>query len=109
MSINDPQQPTQTITFPPASATVGSGLLWVSGSSAPILSSIPNDPGVWGAKEAQIEPTRSEMRFGDRPEDSMRFTAPPPNIIRRLLWRALGVTWKDLRPENQMGELRRLK
>lgn len=32
-----------------------------------------------------------------------------PNFFQRLLWRALGVTWKDLRPERDMEALRRLK
>lgn len=51
---------------------------------------------------------QSEMKFG---EDSFaKFTAPPPNWLRRLIWKwALGVTWKDLRPENDLETLRRLK
>lgn len=32
-----------------------------------------------------------------------------PNFFQRLLWRALGVTWRDLRPERDMEALRRLE
>ena len=51
---------------------------------------------------------QSEMKFG---EDSfVKFTAPPPNWLRRLIWRvALGVVWKDLRPERALEELAKLK
>lgn len=51
---------------------------------------------------------QSEMNFG---EDSfIKFTAPPPNWLRRLIWRvALGVVWKDLRPERALEELAKLK
>ena len=32
-----------------------------------------------------------------------------PNFLQRLLWRALGVTWKDLRPEHDLETLKKLK
>ena len=57
---------------------------------------------------SSVNGLQSEMKFG---EDSfIKFTAPPPNWLRRLIWKwALGVTWKDLRPENDLETLRRLK
>lgn len=53
---------------------------------------------------------QSEMRLGDDEMNYARFAAPPPNWLRQLLWKwALGVTWKDLRPERAMDELQKLK
>ena len=66
-----------------------------------------NDLTNWNTEKQEI-PFRSRASFGkfgwlSTPE-------PPPNWMRRLIWRwALGVTWKDLRPENDLETLRRLK
>lgn len=37
------------------------------------------------------------------------FTSPPPNAMRRFIWKwALGVTWRDLRPERNLEALKKL-
>lgn len=62
------------------------------------------------AKVTQQPNLQSEMRLGDDEMSFVRFSAPPPNWLRRLIWKwALGVTWKDLRPERDMETLRTLK
>ena len=59
----------------------------------------------------RVEECQSEMIFNNgRTTGSLKFTAPPPNIIRRFIWKwALGVTWRDLRPERDLETLRGLK
>ena len=44
-----------------------------------------------------------------KPPNGYAIRIAAPNWIQRILWRALGVTWKDLRPERDMDELRKLK
>lgn len=88
-----------------------SSTIW-STSDSTVASSIINDPETWNnALQLREEDCQSEMHFGSgRSLYVMRFEAPPPNWLRRLIWKwALGVTWKDLRPERQMDELRTLK
>jgi len=52
----------------------------------------------------------SEMQLGGQPDSFIQFAAPPPNFFRRLIWKwALGVTWKDLRPEHDLETLKGLK
>ena len=53
---------------------------------------------------------QSEMRLLGEANSFIRFMAPPPNALRRFIWRALlGVQWVDLRPENELRELGKLR
>ncbi len=53
---------------------------------------------------------QSELRMGGQPDSVFRFAAPPPNALRRFVWKwLLGATWVDLRPENNLKELGKLR
>lgn len=64
--------------------------------------------GAGAEAKAWKEPeTLSEMRIGDY---IVKHATPPPNAWYRFWQRALiGVTWKDLGPENDLATLRKLK
>ena len=77
-----------------------------------LMSSTVSDSTNWNvASQWKMLPVmQSEMQLGDQPDSFVRFAAPPPNFVRRLIWKwALGVTWKDLRPEKKLDELGKLK
>ena len=98
-----PPQP-QTIT---TTTTDSSAPPWVTSSGDIVISSIINDPANWNPEKQEIQ-LCSRASFGNF--GWLSTPAPPPNFIRRLIWKwALGVTWRDLRPERQIDDLRRLK
>lgn len=92
-----PWPPAQTLTLPANKVWTSSGTIQMSERS---------DPTDWSAKSTIVE-YQSEMNFGGV---RMQVYDPPPNLIRRLIWKwALGVTWRDLRPERDMETLKGLK
>ena len=100
-------------------ATMGSGSLTTNPSGTVTINWIQQcDPTNWNTPAQpdpnwplRVEECQSEMTFGGgRSTAGMFFTSPPPNFIRRLIWKwALGVTWKDLRPEHDLETLKKLK
>ena len=107
--MSSPKQPGEVSSKVFASSTV-----WVT-SGTNIEMSVADDATNWNAtaKWAAAEKTpvmQSEMRFGGRPDSMIQFEAPVPNALRRFIWKwALGVEWKDLRPERALDELGKLK
>ena len=81
-----------------------------SGNSYTVIAS-PGVAGSGGSGRNPISPVaRSRATLIGYPGAQMEFYAPPPNALRRLIWRvALGVVWKDLRPERALDELAKLK
>mgnify|MGYP001603946567 CR=1 FL=1 len=99
-----PRPPQQLATITTSSSTT----TWPPPSGGTIVSSQLNDPAIWNIVRTPL-PATSELNFGQGAV-VIRGTSPLPNSWHRFWQRVvLGVTWKDLRPENDLEALRRLK
>ena len=78
------------------------GTVWVDASDI-VTSRTLNDPTNWNASSGW-NGTFVANEGGD-----WHCRIAPPNFLQRIIWRALGVTWKDLRPERKLDELGKLK
>jgi hypothetical protein len=105
---NYPQAPQPTTITTSAGSSASSGRLWISsGTGATVQMSNRTDPDSWVGIIGNTYARQSEMSIGDW---RIQTSNPPPNFIRRLIWKwALGVTWRDLRPERDMETLKGLK
>ena len=66
-----------------------------------------NDQMTWPSIKITTPQSRSFLAI-NFPDFTATIT-DQPNWLQRILWRALGVEWKDLRPERAMQELGKLK
>ena len=91
-------------------------VLTTTGTSASSITwSQQSDPTNWNVADDQdlvagstLTAEKLNRAFLKAPKQfDGRVTAP--NFLQRLLWRALGVTWKDLRPEHDLETLKKLK
>ena len=94
---------------------------WVSSTGISISASDLNDPLNWNASQwATSAPfkdgatlTAADLNRKTLTVQCSEWSATikdQPGLIRRLIWKwALGVTWKDLRPERDLETLRGLK
>ena len=101
----------------PATVTIG-GAGDVLTTGGWVQSSVASDPTNWNITSNWQGPfTVSETLTADKLNRAVmsveggewRCRVAPPNRLQRILWRALGVTWKDLRPERKLDELGKLK
>lgn len=88
----------------------------VMATSGTITSNTMNDPSNWNVATGPLTSgqslTAENLNQNTLTVSCGNWSATvrnQPNWLQRILWRALGVTWRDLRPERSMDELRRLK
>ena len=89
---------------------VGMGMGTIAGTSVGPVTANNDYNYIYQIRGVAAPVAQSRVTLIGSNDIHLELTSPPPNALRRLIWRvALGVVWKDLRPERALEELAKLK